>query len=182
MSDDIMGNKNFFWMFSFLIILSLSSCVKERPAKPETSREKSFPDQAIENFTLAHTNQGEKEWELEADRAEIYEREGKTIVRRLKLKFYDQGEIASIITAREGEINSPSGDMQVRGNVVVNSEKEGITLKTKSLRWDARGKKILTKDFVRQEKGDTIVTGWGLESDPELEKLVIKKDVKVIRK
>ncbi|NIM03259.1 LPS export ABC transporter periplasmic protein LptC [bacterium] len=182
MSDDIMESKNFFWMFSFLIILSLSSCGKERPAKPETSGGKSFPDQAIENFTLAHTNQGEKEWELEADRAEIYEREGKTIVRRLKLKFYDQGKIASVLTAREGEINSPSGDMHVRGNVVVNSEKERIMLKTESLRWDAREKKILTNDFVRQEKGDTIITGWGLESDPELEKLVIKKDVKVIRK
>jgi LPS export ABC transporter protein LptC len=174
--------KNFFWVFAFLVILNLSSCGKEKPERPGVSDKKSFPDQAIENFTLTYTNQGEKEWELEADRAEIYKREGKTIVQKLKIKFYDQGKITSILTAREGELCSPAGDMEVRGDVVVTSEEEGITLKTESLKWDAQRKKIVTDDFVRQEKGDTIITGQGLESDPELEKVVIKKNVKVIHK
>jgi len=182
MKHNIMGNKSFFWTFTFLIILGLSSCVKEKPEKPKISGEESFPDQAIENFTLTHTNQGEKEWELEADRAEIYEKEGKTVVHRLKLKFYEQGKITSVLTARRGEISSPSGDIEVRGDVVVTSEKEEMTLKTNSLKWDARRDRIVTDDFVRQEKGDTIVTGQGLESDPKLERLVIKKDVKVIHK
>lgn len=182
MNNNIMMKKNFFWVFTFLIIVSLSSCGKEKSEKPRISDKKSFPDQAIENFTLTHTNQGEKEWELEADRAEIYKREGRTIVQKLKIKFYDQGKITSILTAREGELRSPSGDMEVRGDVVVTSEKEGITLKTESLKWDTQRKKIVTDDFVRQEKGDTIITGQGLESDPELEKIVIKKNVKVIHK
>ncbi|MDH5173968.1 MAG: LPS export ABC transporter periplasmic protein LptC [Elusimicrobiota bacterium] len=182
MKNKIMGNKSFLWMFAFLIILGLSSCGKEKPEETKMSGEKSFPDQAIENFTLTHTNQGEKEWELEAERAEVYEKEGKTIVHKLKLKFYEQGKITSVLTGRRGEISSPSGDMEVRGDVVVTSEKEKMTLKTNSLKWDARRNRIVTDDFVRQEKGDTIVTGQGLESDPELERLVIKKDVKVIHK
>lgn len=182
MKNSIMGNKSFFWMFIFVFILGLSSCGKEKPQKAKMPGEKSFPDQAIENFTLTHTNQGEKEWELAAERAEVYEKEGKTIVRKLKLKFYEQGKVASVLTARQGEISSPSGDMEVRGDVVVTSEKEAMTLKTNSLKWDARRNRIVTDDFVRQEKGDTIVTGQGLESDPELERLVIKKDVKVIHK
>ena len=177
-----MVKKNFFWVFTFLIILSLSSCGKEKPEKPKVSDKKSSPEQAIENFILTHTNQGEKEWELEADRAEIYKREGKTIVQKLKIKFYDQGKITSILTARRGELHSLSGDMEVRGDVVVTSEEEGITLKTESLKWDAQRKKIVTDDFVRQEKGDTIITGQGLEADPGLEKVVIKKNVKVIYK
>jgi len=182
MKHNIMGNKSFFWTFTFLIIFSLSSCVKEKPEKPKISSEKSFPDQAIKNFTLMHTNQGEKEWGLEADRAEIYEKEGKTVVHRLKLEFYDQGKITSVITAKRGEIGSSSGDMELRGNVIVTSEREKITLKTESLKWDAQRKKIVTDDFVRQEKGDTIITGQGLETDPEFERLVIKRDVKVIHK
>ena len=182
MKNNIMGNKSFFWTFTFLIILSLSSCGKEKPEKSKISGEKYFPDQAIENFTLTHTNQGEKEWELEADRAEIYEKERKTIVHGLKLKFYDQGKITSILTANRGEISSPSGDMEVKGDVVVTSEREGITLNTESLKWDARRRKIFTDDFVRQEKAETIITGQGLESDAELERLVIKKDVRVIHK
>ncbi len=75
MNNNIMVKKNFFWVFTFLIILSLSSCGKEKPEKPKVSDKKSSPEQAIENFILTHTNQGEKEWELEADRAEIYKRE-----------------------------------------------------------------------------------------------------------
>jgi LPS export ABC transporter protein LptC len=70
----------------------------------------------------------------------------------------------------------------VRGDVVVTSEEEGTTLKTESLRWDANRKKIVTDDLVRQERTNTIITGQGLEADPDLEKVVIKKNVKVIRK
>lgn len=173
--------KNFFWVFTFLIILSLSSCGKEKHERPTVAGKKSSPEQAIENFTLTHTSQGEKEWELEADRAEIYKTEGKTIVQKLRIKFYDQGKITSILTAREGKLHSQSGDMEVRGDVVITSE-EGTTLKTESLRWDAKREKILTDDWVRQERADTIITGQGLESDPELEKVVIKKNVRVIYK
>jgi len=173
--------RSFFWVFTLFIILSLSSCGKEKPERSEVSGSKSSPEQAIENFTLTQTSQGEKKWELEAERAEIYKREGKTIVQKLKIKFYDQGKITSVLIAREGELRSQSGDMEVRGDVVVTSE-EGTTLKTESLKWDANRNKIVTDDLVRQEKGDTIITGQGLESDPELEKVVIKKNVKVIHK
>jgi len=175
-----MEKNNFFWVLFFLIILSLSSCGKNKTESSTVTSKKSSAEQAIENFTLTHTSQGEKEWELEADRAEVYKTEGKTIVQKLKIKFYDQRKITSIVTARQGELHSPSGDMEVRGDVVVTSEKEGTKLNTESLRWDARRKKIVTDDLVRQERGDTIITGQGLESDPNLEKLVIKKNVKVI--
>ncbi len=182
MKNKILQNRSFLWLFAFLIILGLSSCGKEEPQKTKITGEKSFPDQAIQDFTLTHTNQGEKEWELEAERAEVYDKEGKTIVHKLKLKFYEQGKVASVLTARRGEISSPSGDIEVKGDVVVTSQKEKMTLNTNSLKWDARRNRIFTDDFVRQEKVDTIVTGQGLESDPELERLVIKKDVKVIHK
>lgn len=169
-------------MFVFLFILSLSGCGKKGSENSKITGKKSTAEQAIENFTLTRTSQGEKEWELEADRAEIYKKEEKTIVQVLKIKFYDQGKITSILTAREGVLDSQSGDMEVRGDVVVTSEEEGTTLKTESLRWDANRKKIVTDDLVRQERANTITTGQGLESDPDLEKVIIKKNVKVIRK
>jgi len=177
-----MDKRKFFWIFIFVVIFSLSRCGKEKPESPRVAGKKSTAEQAIENFTLTHTSKGEKEWELEADRAEIYKTEGKTIVQVLKIKFYDQGKITSILTAREGVLHSQSGDMEVRGDVVVTSEEEGTTLKTESLRWDANRKKIVTDDLVRQERRNTIITGQGLESDPQLEKVVIKDNVKVVYK
>jgi len=175
-----MSEKNFFWVVMFVIFFVLSACGKEKSETGKVADRTSFPEQAIENFTLTHTSQGEKQWELEADRAEIYEREGKTIVQRLKIKFYDRGKITSILTASEGELYSQSSDMEVRGNVVVTSEQEKATLRTESLKWDSKRDKIVTDDWVRQERNNTIVTGQGLESDPELEKVIIKKNVKVI--
>jgi len=174
-----MKQKNFFWVLVLLIVLSLLGCGREKTDSSTAADKKSSPEQTIENFILTHTSQGKKEWELEADRAEIYRREGKTIVQKLKIKFYDQGKITSIVTARQGELHSESGDMEVRGDVVVTSQQEGTTLKTESLNWDAIRKKIVTDDLVRQEKGGTIITGQGLESDPDLEKVVIKKNIKV---
>jgi len=177
-----MDRKNFLWLFIFVAFSILSSCGKEKPEIPRMAGRESSPEQAIENFTLTHTNEGEKEWELEADRAEIYKREGKTIVQKLKVKFYDQGKITSILTAREGELLSQSGNMEVRGNVVITSHEEGTTLETESLKWDAKREKIVTDDWVRQTRNDTIITGQGLESDPALEKVIIKKNVQVIHK
>jgi LPS export ABC transporter protein LptC len=173
--------KNFFWVFTLFIILSLLSCGKGKLERREVSSSKSSPEQAIGNFTLTRTSQGEKKWELEADKAEIYKREGKTIVQKLKIKFYDRGKITSVLIAREGELHTQSGDMEVRGDVVVTSE-EGTTLMTESLKWDAGRNKIVTDDLVRQERGNTIITGEGLESDPQLEKVVIKRNIKVIHK
>jgi len=176
-----MEKGNFFWIAIFFIALCFTGCGKEKGEIAKIAGRESPPEQIIENFTLTHTTGGEKEWELEADRAEIFREEGRTTVKKLRLTFYSQAKIASILTAREGELNSQSGDMEVKGDVTVTSEDEGTTLKTESLRWDARQKKIVTDDLVRQEKADTVITGKGLESDPGLRKLVIKKNVRVIR-
>jgi len=177
-----MGKKNFLWIPIFIAFFILSACGKEKSEIKKAAGRESFPEQAIENFTLTHTSQGKKQWELEADRAEIYKRERRTIVQKLKIRFYKQGKITSILTSREGELDSQSGDMEVRGNVVVTSEGERATLKTESLKWDSKREKIVTDDWVRQERDDKIITGQGLESDPQLEKVVIKKNVKVIYK
>ncbi|MCI0532365.1 MAG: LPS export ABC transporter periplasmic protein LptC, partial [candidate division Zixibacteria bacterium] len=48
---------------------------------------------------------------------------------------------------------------------------------TKSLRWDPSLNLILTDDFVKVTRGKDIVTGYGLESDPELKHITIKKNV-----
>jgi len=177
-----MENKTSLCFLIFMIMAIFSGCGKEKPESSIVSGEKPSAEQAIENFTLTHTSKGEKEWELEADRAEIFKGEGKTIVQKLKIRFYDQGKIASILTAREGELHSSSGDMKVKGDVVVTSPEERTTLKTESLRWDAKRRKIISDDLVRQEKDDTVITGEGLEADPDFEKVIIRKNVNVIRK
>jgi len=177
-----MESRKFFELFILISLLCLSGCGKGGSKISRVSEKKSAPEQVIESFALTQTSEGEKEWELQADRAEIYEKEGKTIFQKLKVKFYDQGRITSTLSAREGEIHSSSGDMKVKGDVVVISSDDKTTLRTESLRWDRKRKKIVTDDLVRQEKGDTVITGQGLESDPDLEKVVIKRNVKVIRR
>lgn len=145
---------------------------------------KALPDQVISNFTIVETKEGKLRWELDAQRAEIYKREN--IIYNLKIKFYnDQEEIISTLSADEGRIDSPGDaikDIFVKGNVVVVSEEEKMTLTTESLKWDSNLGKITTEDFVRQETEDAVITGYGLEADSELSKVVLKRDVKVIQK
>ena len=63
------------------------------------------------------------------------------------------------------------------GNVVVTTT-DGKVLETDSLYWNSDSSKIVTECFVRLTEGSDVVTGYGLECDPDLGTVDIKRDVR----
>lgn len=132
------------------------------------------PTQVAESFTLTETISGERVWCLKADKALSYEDENLIKVYGVTIEFYKEGGHYSTLTSEEGIYYTLTADMEAFGEVVVESE-EG-RLETETLNWVAREEKIRTDDYVRITKGETVITGRGLESDPSLESVKIEKE------
>jgi len=135
-------------------------------------------EQFLEKFSMVETQAGKKQWELEAARAILQESEKRTKMEKIKLKFYKEEVLASVLIAEKGDINTETGDMEATGNVVFTSESEKVKIETDKLNWDNKSRKIVTDSFVKETRPGGIVTGYGLEADPDLSRSVIKREVK----
>jgi len=161
-------------ILSALVFLSCSS------PPPEEKEAVSLPDKIIEKFTYTESSGGEKLWQLFAQKALVYEEQ--THLYGIKVHFYTQGNISSVLEARKGKIYPSSGDMEAEGEVRVESLQSRETLDARTLYWDAGRKKILGDDFIRWETSQTITTGYGLETDPGLKEVKIQRKVKTVVK
>ncbi len=157
------------------ITLLAFSCSDERSGtavQPE-----GMPDQILENSVIVFTVNGIKTTVVKAKYIEKYLEQDLTEAAGLYVDFFDQdGQHTSVLVADSGDIREKKQLMEVRGNVVVTTDK-GVKLETKTLRWDPNTAMIVTDDFVKITRGQDVVTGYGMESDQELKNIKIKKNV-----
>lgn len=157
-----------------LVLLTLS-CSDERSGtavQPE-----GMPDQILENSVIVFTVNGIKTTVVKAKYIEKYLEQDLTEASGLYVDFFNQdGQHTSVLVADSGDIKEKKQLMEVRGNVVVTTDK-GVKLETQTLRWDPNTAMIVTDDFVKITRGQDVVTGYGMESDQELKHIKIKKNV-----
>jgi LPS export ABC transporter protein LptC len=159
------------------MLLSLCSCRKPRDTHQQdgitpVSRE------GAEEFVLVDTRGDKKNWVLKADRALNFD--DSITLYEVTVEFYDiEGIRNSILTSDSGVVYSGSGDMSARGHVVVVS-RDTTVLKTSYLDWNNKRQKIMTEDAVEITKKNSLITGLGMESDPNLEHIEIKKDFNAV--
>lgn len=166
---------------TLILVFILGGCSSKSPLS-RTTNEIPVPQQKLEDFRLIATEEGIKTWEMEARAAQIYEKLKKTYIQDFKTSLYEEGELASILSARRGILDIATNNMEATGNVVVISAK-GSRLETEELHYlsptgNQRGK-FVTEEFVKITEPDRITTGYGLEIDSDLENAKIKRDVKV---
>jgi len=131
-------------------------------------------------FVLVNTRGNNRDWVLSADRANDFGDSIKLYV--LTVEFYDaKGKYNSTLTADSGVVFSPSGDMKATSNVEVIS-RDSTLLKTNNLRWNNKMQKIITDDEVMITNKNSIITGKGMESDPNLKHIKIKENFNAVSK
>ncbi len=151
---------------------------ERRGSMGPASRPAELPDQEVTDFTISETDLGRVEWKLYADYAATFGARNLVQVRGLRVDFYDDhGRKSSELQAREGEMHQITRDMTARGNVVVQTT-SGVRMQTQSLRFLNARQRIVTDEFVRVERGEDVLTGYGFESDPGLEHFQFKRQVK----
>jgi LPS export ABC transporter protein LptC len=131
------------------------------------------PELEIQGVHMVETKDGSKLWEVRADRAEVFERDGVTHLRQVGVPvevvlYSDQGTLTAV--AAEAVIDLKSKDVTLRGDVRGRSD-QGTDLRTASLRWVAATRLLYTKDDVVLTRGGLVNVGQGMEAETNLEKV-----------
>jgi len=159
-----------------LLVLSLVGCGGDEEGGFRGSR--TLADQEVDGFTLTQTREGARVWSISADHALIYEDADRVEMIDLRVDFFNEdGEVRSTLTANEGILARRTSDMEVLGDVVVYAA-DGTVLTTERLTWDERKGQVETDRPVRVTKGEDVMTGVGLEADPDLKNIRVKSDFK----
>jgi len=149
-----------------LASITLLSC-SERMVEESAELRDITPTQTIENFTMTESYEANAEWKLLAKHADIYDKKKTALVTDLRVDFYKDGEVSSVLTADWGIIDLSNNDMTAYDHVMVIAS-EGERLETSKLRWDASDFRIRSDEPVRFTKGESVINGIGFDSDPAL--------------
>lgn len=159
-----------------LIVTSMFACSEEVPEEVTVTRTEA-PDEVFTDFVTMESDSGLVQWRLIAPKATRYSKQRLIMLESPVIEFFDkEGIRQTTLVSDAGEYSENTRDMLAFGNVRVESI-EGDVLETDSLFWDSRADKILSNSFVRLTRGRDVLTGYGLECDPNLNSVDIKKDV-----
>jgi LPS export ABC transporter protein LptC len=135
-----------------------------------------IPDSVMEKATIIMTSSGMRQAVIYADTLYVFEKEDSTTAYNIKVDFFnEQGIYQSTLTALKGLVRQKQQVFSVWGNVVVANDTS--RLETQSLNWDTKRNLITTNDFVRFQRSNDVITGYGLEADSKLDNVRILRDV-----
>lgn len=148
----------------------------KKTVEQETTREATY---IIKDIRISETIHGDAQWRLIADQAEVFDKEKKTKLRNVKATLYNNDGSIWNLKGDEGVLNNDTKDVYVKGNVVVSSD-EGLQLTSDELDYRAQERRLFTEKPVKIVKGGTTITGVGFEADLNKEKVMMKKNVRVV--
>ncbi len=136
-------------------------------------------DLSIDRMHVVQNKQGEKNWELWADTAKIYREKKLTKLESIRIRFYPQNGKPMDITADSGVMENDTRNIRVRGNVVVKTE-GGPSLRTESLRFFPKEKRIDTDAKIALAGASFLLTGVGLRGRTDLGRFSLDKKVEAL--
>lgn len=133
-------------------------------------------DQVMVGLTHNMTREGVLQGELRADTAYIFSDNSTVRLRNVHVTFYDdRGLPDSRLTADSGQYDLQTGDMEAHGNVVVRDTAEDQRLETPQLIYQALQNELRTDTSFVWRRGEEVVRGKGLVTDPSFEDVRIEQ-------
>jgi len=172
-------------IFKLIFIIALSftnyACdeLDSRIAKPLDSmfvfKE---PDQSGSNIEVIFADSGYTKAILNSAKGRIYQENQETFLDNgIKVDFFSKEtkQRISRLIADSARIDDLTKNMLARGNVVVVSDSTGNRLETSVLEWNNTTQKIYSNEFVKISTKSEIITGYGFESDQNLDNYKINR-------
>lgn len=143
-----------------------------RPTAPPGGR----PDLTLVGVRVVEDRAGERLWEAEADRATVFEREGRTLLSRgaepVRITLYSDGRRLESVADRV-VVLVDRRQVVLEGTVTARSD-QGVVLRTDHLTWSADRRVLETDAPVTLERAGLTVEGEGMETDLTLERLTLR--------
>ena len=137
------------------------------------------PEIALQQVHMVETRDGSTVWEVRADRVEVSERGGVTVLSRgarpIEIAFYSsRGRVTCI--ANRAVLDLKSKDVELSGAVVAQSD-QGMELKTESLKWIAASRRLHSSQAVTITRGALVSHGKGMEAETDLERVRLFQNI-----
>lgn len=136
-------------------------------------------DLTIDQMHVVQNKQGEKNWEMWAKTAKVYRKKNLTELETIHIQYYPKNGKPLDITADNGEMETDSRNILLRGNVLIKTS-AGYTLHTDSLRFRPKDKRIDTDDKILLEGVSFNLTGVGLHGQTDIGLFALNHKVKAV--
>lgn len=143
-------------------------------------------DQIMHGVHLIETSDGQREWELWADRALGFSGKGSWNVERVRVVFFTDEGLKYNVTGDRGVIKTDSKDMLIEGNVVTTTSND-YNFYTNSMIYHSEARELKTAHPVRikgprDSKGYRMnLTGQGMLAELKNSDMYIHRNVKGTR-
>jgi LPS export ABC transporter protein LptC len=137
------------------------------------------PEIALQQVHMVETRDGSTLWEVRADRVEVSERGGVTVLSRvtrlIEITFYSsRGRVTCV--ANRAVLDLKTKDVELSGAVVAQSD-QGMELKTESLKWIAASRRLQSNQAVTITRGALVSQGKGMEAETDLERVRLFQNI-----
>lgn len=171
------------FLFCFIALLTgLGGMVawkaRARRAAPPPVAQQQQADYRIKEIHINETLDGNLRWTLDADHAEVFDKDQRTVMRKLVVRVFSKDSVWTV-TGDEGVLHNERRDVSVQGNVVVTSN-DGLTMTTGQLHWRNKDRDLRTDDAVEIRRAGTTITGRGLEVRMREQDAVVGTGVHVV--
>ncbi len=136
-------------------------------------------DLKMDRVHIVQNKQGTRNWEMWADTAKVYRKKDFTQMENIHLRFYSKNGEVMDVTADSGLMENQSRNMRLRGNVLIKSQ-DGVSLRTESLQFRPKEKKIDSDEKILIEGKSFHLSGVGLRGRTDLEQYFLKKNVQAV--
>jgi LPS export ABC transporter protein LptC len=117
------------------------------------------------------------EWQLEAEYGEVFEKEGKTRLRKVTVRVTEPARQWQL-SGDDGELRQTTKDVELRGNVVVESS-DGVRIETERVYWTAAEERAWGPDPVTIRYGEGVtIAGQGFEVRPKEAAAIVRGRVR----
>jgi LPS export ABC transporter protein LptC len=144
----------------FVMVVAGTLVIRSRSARMEPVPAASNADLQIKEVNIREES-GKVRWHLTAEEALVYEREGRTTMRKVAVEVQEP-ERSWTIVGEEGDLYQQRNDIEVRRNVVVTSS-DGLRLETSVLRWQGADRRLWTDAPVTITREGAVIRGTALE-------------------
>lgn len=147
---------------------------------PPRSPEVGGPRQVLQDVEMRQTSLRGNEWVLKAETARSYEEKDPTQLEGLEVDFYDGSSVVrSTLTSKRGSVRTEPTMLIAQDSVVVVTM-EGERLETNYLEWDPDVGQVKTNEPFTLYRGADIVTGVGIQADPDLKHYSVNRELRVV--
>lgn len=137
-------------------------------------------DTRIDDFSLFQTREGKVELEIKAMQAELFEEEGRVLLRDLKITINRDNGMRVYLVGDNGSFNTVSKDFQINKvdkDINVNLG-DDLTVVTESIRWINEKREIVSDSPVEIRGTGMVIKGNQLAVNLDSQQFEVSGDVK----